>query len=354
MQITLQSHAHPYGVESAPTLKEAVERACAGRKTYALVDARVQSLYASELTALAPERTLALEATEEQKSFGALEPVFRWMLSSGFRKDADLLVIGGGVIQDIGGFVATVLFRGVRWRLIPTTLLAQCDSCIGSKSSINVGEMKNQLGTFYPPNQIYLVASVLRTLPPEQLHSGIGEMIKLALIAGPEAWASLRSQLAAYESSGQLNDLEAIVLDSLLIKKRYIEEDEFDRGPRNLLNYGHTFGHAYESATAYGIPHGIAVLMGVSTATWVSEALGMVPKGYFASLDRALSVYYRAFSPQLRSAGIEQIRAAMRLDKKNTGGRIGCILTRGEGRMERASLAAEELFPLVERYLAQS
>ncbi|MGV2387507.1 MAG UNVERIFIED_CONTAM: hypothetical protein LVR29_01675 [Microcystis novacekii LVE1205-3] len=162
----------------------------------------------------------------------------------GFRKDCTLLVIGGGVIQDIGCFIASVLFRGIKWILIPTTLLAQCDSCIGSKSSINIQNFKNQIGTFYPPHEIILVFSVLKTLPSDEIRSGLGEIIKLNLLVGQSEVKQMKINLQ--KLSSDFLEIQNLILDALNIKRRYIERDEFDKGVRNILNYGHTFGHAYE------------------------------------------------------------------------------------------------------------
>ena len=269
----IQSKSHPYEVREATSLADALRQAAAGQRTFALVDSQVHAHYPSAAQALDSENVRLIEATEPAKSLDALSPTVEWLLRSGFRRDCLLLVVGGGVLQDLGCFIASVLFRGVRWSLVPTTLLAQCDSCIGSKSSINVGHFKNQLGTFYPPHQVLMAFDVLGSLPPDEIRSGLGEIIKLHLIDGEAAVSRLRGKLARYASEPAV--LSEMVWDSLTIKKRFIEEDEYDKGIRNLLNYGHTFGHAYESATDYAIPHGIAVTLGVLTATFLLVAPGL-------------------------------------------------------------------------------
>lgn len=341
--MTIRSRSHDYTVEEQPDLKAAVDKVAASGKTFALVDDFVlQPPYEHVLDALPKECILAIRATEEAKSFEQLGGVFSWLLEHGFRRDCTLLVIGGGVTQDIACFVASTLLRGIRWHYIPTTLLAQCDSCIGSKSSINLGRFKNQLGTFYPPNSISLVTSVLKTLPPDEIRSGLGEAIKLHLLDSPEKLAWLRETLAHYGTDAF--PLRDVLWNSLRIKQPFIEEDEFDRGRRNLLNYGHTFGHAYESATKYGIPHGIAVTLGMLTATYVSARRGWVPDAHFTELHTLLRPFYTPYQEVLQKADSSAILAAMKLDKKNVGGKINCILTRGPGRMERTALESESDF----------
>jgi 3-dehydroquinate synthase len=168
--LTIQSQFHPYTVEVSDTLVGAIQSASKGKKVFTVIDSNVYSLYTETLEKqLADRPFVKVEATEEQKSFENLTSIFLELLHLEFRKDCTLLVIGVGVIQDNGCFIASVLFRGIKWTLIPTTLLAQCDSYIGSKSSINIQNFKNQIGTFYPPNQIYLIFSLLKTLPADEI-----------------------------------------------------------------------------------------------------------------------------------------------------------------------------------------
>ncbi len=347
--MVVKSSSGDYTVQEVATLADAIAPEVVGDDVFALVDRHLFDLeHSNALSALKPSRTLRIEATEEEKSYGRCGRIFEWLLESGFRRGGSLLAVGGGVIQDIACFVASVLFRGVPWELVPTTLLAQCDSCIGSKSSLNVGAYKNQIGTFYPPRRVLLVNDVLETLAADEIRSGLGEVIKLHLIAGGAEY----EQLADIMRHGipTLPQIRPLVASSLRIKKRFIEEDEFDRGVRNILNYGHTFGHAYESVTAYGIPHGIAVTLGVLSATFVSEDMGLAPRGYFQKLNELLRPYYAPYEQKLAEADTEAIVRAMKLDKKSTRNEVNCILTEGAGRMRKVSLDAEiQIRPLLDR-----
>jgi len=335
--LTIESSDRPYRVEEYDSLGEA-SSSVAADGTLVLVDQFVFDHYADEFQT-ANLKCLPLVATEEQKSFEKLAPVFVWLLENGLKRDGRLLVIGGGVLQDIGCFVASVLFRGVRWEFIPTTLLAQCDSCVGSKSSINIQSYKNQIGTFHAPDRVLLVTQVLQSLPWDEVRSGLGEVIKLHLIAGEEAFAQIMGRLAAVRSDATV--LPECIRSSLEIKKPYIEKDEHDMGIRNLLNYGHTFGHAYESATHYAIPHGIAVTLGVLTATYVSARMGLVTDAYFQHLKSTLAVWYQPYEQKIKQVPIDAILSAIKLDKKNTKQGLHCILTHGAGRMEKIRLGTE-------------
>ncbi len=332
----IQSHSHAYAVTECDTIAAALSRSGEADTSFYLVDRKVADLYRRQLADLQDKQVYRIEATEEAKSYERLISVFCWLLDAGCQRRSQLVVIGGGVLQDIGCFVASVLMRGIRWTLLPTTLLAQCDSCIGSKSSLNIDRFKNQLGTFYPPHEVRLVFEFLGTLAPQEILSGLGEAIKLNLIDGEPSVERLRRSLAL--PSEEDLPLPEIVWNSLLIKKRYIEEDEYDRSIRNLLNYGHTFAHAFESATQYAIPHGIAVTLGVACATFFSERLGMLSAGSFDELLAWLRPYFGACAEILRRADPSAVLAGMKRDKKNAGERTTFILTRGPGAMEKVGL----------------
>lgn len=336
-----------YSVEVSPDLDAAIN-ACADKDgAFTIADSKLFALpYAASLSRLDSTRTIKIEASEEQKSYARIERVLDLLLQSGFRRGCTLVAIGGGVVQDIACFVASVLFRGVPWNLIPTTLLAQCDSCIGSKSSINIGQFKNQVGTFYPPREVFIVNEVLKTLSSDDLRSGLGEVIKLHLISGGSEYLQMREHLA--HGVPAFRQLPPLVSSSLSIKKRFIEDDEFDKGVRNLLNYGHTFGHAYESVTSYGVPHGIAVTLGVVSATFVSEKLGLAPAGHFEEVNEFARPYYAPYEKMLAGIDVETLLNAMRLDKKSTRTEVNCILTRGPGKMEKVALdPVAQLKPLL-------
>jgi len=172
MSLVIKSSIHDYSVIECQDLAEAVRRMTDGRNVFALVDKTLLDLHhRSAFEDLPDDRIIPLVATESQKSLESVTWIFTRLLEGGFRRDCELLAVGGGVIQDTVCFVASVLGRGARWSFIPTTLLAQCDSCIGGKSSINIGRFKNQIGNFYPPHEIALATDVLSTLPWNEIHS---------------------------------------------------------------------------------------------------------------------------------------------------------------------------------------
>jgi len=349
--LTIKSRFHDYSVEQFASLREALAAVGGGERALFLVDRHLAELHGTELNPILPrERTVLVEASEDNKSFEALTPLFLELLERGLKRDGVIVVLGGGVLQDIGCFIASVLFRGIRWEMVPTTLLAQADSCIGSKSSINIGPYKNQIGTFYPPHRVLVPGGVLATLSWDEIRSGLGEVIKLQLLAGEAGFRDLMSDLGDFR--GQPPILAKWVARSIAVKQPYIEADEFDRGIRNLLNYGHTFGHAYESAAHYGILHGIAVILGVLTATHLSARLGLVPLDHYTEIKTLLTPWYQPYGTQLQMAPRDAIFQAIKQDKKNTGSSVNCILTHGFGRMEKLPVSLEaDIVPAVNHFI---
>jgi 3-dehydroquinate synthase len=350
--LEIQSKFHNYNVNLIKNLEDSLNLICENEQIFTLIDSNVFKLYKQSLEKIITNYPLiVIEANEEQKSFEKLTPIFLKLIEMGFKKSYTLLVIGGGVVQDIGCFISSVLFRGVKWILIPTTLLAQCDSCIGSKSSINIGTYKNQIGTFYPPYKIFLDFEFLKTLSNDEILSGLGEIIKLNLLSEPAKFEIMKKNIS--KISLEPDAIKDLVIDALIIKKNYIEQDEFDKGIRNILNYGHTFGHAYESATNYRIPHGISVTLGMLTATFFSWKLDMVNEKYFNELMIFLKPYHEPFDKEIKQSSLDSILKGIKSDKKNSAkGYINCILTRGTGKMEKISISLEEkVKPLLDEFI---
>ena len=344
---TIKSRSGDYTVRSFGTFGEAVASLGDTASARFLVDRLVYGLLSpEEREPLTPARTVLLDATERTKSYGALEGVFLELLERGLRRDGRLVVVGGGILQDAGCFVASVLSRGISWDFVPTTLLAQADSCIGSKSSVNVGPYKNQIGTFHPPGRVLIVPALLRTLSADDVRSGLGEIIKLQALSGEDGFTELMGDLGGFPGVGEA-EREAIlarwVERSMDVKQPFIEADEFDRGPRLLLNYGHTFGHAFESVTGFAIPHGIAVTLGMVAATDVSARLGMVTAEHAGAVARALHPWHAPHAGALRGVSTGALLEALWRDKKNAGRGLTCILTRGFGRMERVTLGPDDV-----------
>jgi len=339
--ITVQSHSGPYLVFFSDRIQGDVGRLMEGRPHF-LVDANVARLYKDTLRPIIDHpHTLVIEATEENKSIENIIPVIEQLVANKVRRDHVLIAIGGGIIQDITCFIASTLLRGMTWKFAPTTLLAQADSCIGSKSSINLGQTKNILGTFNPPKEIFVCADFLDTLEDKDIRSGIGEILKVHAIDSAAAFDRLAADFDTLRSDRSL--LLAYIRQALLIKKRFIEEDEFDRGVRNVFNYGHSFGHAIESVTNFGVPHGIAVTMGMDMANCIAVQRGLLPERHYLRMKSALRNNYATYAAT--DIQIDGMLSALMKDKKNTSSKLMLIFLLGEdAEVQRVEVAPDETF----------
>ena len=272
---------------------------------------------------------IVVNAQETQKSYEQLIPIIQELINCGFRKNHKLIGIGGGIIQDITAFISSIMYRGVNWMFFPTTLLAQGDSCIGSKTSINFGEFKNQVGGFYPPNKIYINLDFLSSLTQEDLQSGLGEMSHYFVVAGEKDFKDYKRD---YESVlNNKNTLAKMISNSLKIKKNYVEIDEFDQNKRQVFNYGHTFGHAIESLTNYNVPHGIAVSFGMDMANFISVKKKYLSINIRYEIRELLEKIWSNYD--IKGMDVEKFAQALSKDKKNVGNELRLILCKGYGKV---------------------
>ena len=292
---------------------------------YYVIDKKVWDLYGASFASLDIESVLILPISEDVKCLDTVKTVYDAIMKRSAKRNMTLVSIGGGIIQDITGFVASTLYRGINWVYVPTTLLAQADSCIGSKTSLNYQGYKNLIGTFFPPAKVYINTDYLMTLEVEDFYSGLGEVIKLYMMGGEDSAATLIREIDKVKQRDRVALAKAIQ-DALHIKLQYIQEDEFDTGRRNLLNFGHCLGHAVESSTNYSIPHGQAVLIGILFANIVAKNRGLMSKSRYDFLNRELILGNIRVNQADILFSTDQIFEAMKKDKKRVAEGLALIM----------------------------
>ena len=265
---------------------------------------------------------------EEQKSLEVAGRLYSELTDFYAERTTPILALGGGVIGDLAGFVAATYLRGVPLIQIPTTLLAQVDSSIGGKVAVNHGQMKNKIGVFYQPRLVISDISTLKTLPTQEFTSGLAEVIKYGVIGDKEFFAYLETNLDRIKLLDE-GVLEEVVYKSAKIKAEIVEKDEKDLGLRNILNYGHTVGHAIESASDFKVAHGEAVALGMLAAARISNKLGLLDK---TELIRLKSLIQRAgLTTELPRLEVEKIIQAIKHDKKILQGKVRFVLAKALG-----------------------
>ncbi len=295
-------------------------------------------------------RVHAVPAGEQTKTTASAEVLWTWLAEEGAERKEPVLAFGGGVVGDLAGFVAATYLRGVPLVQIATTLLAQVDSSIGGKVAVDHPLAKNMIGAFKPPDLVIVDTALLAGLPPREIAAGWVEVLKHGVILDAGLFALMEAEAERLSDLSPDLTLQA-VRRSLAIKARVVEEDEFEQGPRMLLNYGHTLGQAVEAATGYArFLHGEAVSLGMVAAGWMAAQLGLLAPGELARIEGTLA---RLGSP-VRVAGLdaEAVLAAMRRDKKVRQGKVTWVLPRGIGQAIRTADVPPELAGKALSYLA--
>lgn len=313
-----------------------------------ILDKKVQELRPDICEIATSDQTYPVIADESLKSFSGATAITRWLLDSDFDRGGTLYVVGGGTVQDAACFVASILHRGTRWVFVPTTLLAQGDSCIGGKSSINVAGYKNQIGTFHPPSDIIIDESFLETLHPAEIRSGLGELLHFATLGGERVFNVYEDALTGGWKSLRPENLSKLSMHALEVKKAYVETDEFDVGLRRILNYGHTFGHGLEFASDGRIPHGIAVAHGIDMANAYAERRGLLGSGIRARIGRLVRDIVDP--SDITSVVASTLFEGIAKDKKRVQDQVELVLIENLGRPVRAWVKLDEEF---QRFLAE-
>lgn len=305
-----------------------------GEKVAVITDENVNSLYGDEFIASLPRDKkivrYVIKAGEDSKNADHYFSVLNRLAEEGFGRKDSVITLGGGVVGDLGAFVASTYMRGIGLVAVPTSLLAMVDSSVGGKTAINLSRGKNLCGTFYQPDAVFIDLSYLNTLPRREFQSGMGEIVKYSFLARDDE---------NIDTSGNIN--AELIYNCLKIKARIVSADEREGGERKLLNLGHTVGHAIERLTEFSLPHGVCVAKGIKYALDVS-------RGVFGG-------DYTRFYERLTDAGFEieerydvkKLLGIMASDKKATGEEVDFVLIdqTGKPRIKRLS------FVEVERYI---
>jgi len=311
---------------------EALRERTAGRKVFVLSDETVWKLWGKKLLeGLRPLEpgVIRIPAGEQHKRLATVEKITQQLAQMGAERSSLLLALGGGVVGDIAGFVASIFLRGIDYVQIPTTLLAQVDSAIGGKTGVNLAIGKNLVGTFYQPRMVLADPAVLKTLPERELRAGLFEAIKCAVIGDPDLFEFL---MVARKSvlSGNPAALQHVIQACAALKGSVVGRDEREGDLRRILNFGHTLGHAIEAATHYRrFLHGEAVAWGMLAATRLAVEQKMLPPSE-AGRIAALVVAYGPVPP-LEKIPVADLGLHLGVDKKVRDGKIHFVLPRHIG-----------------------
>lgn len=322
---------------------------CNAKKIAIITDSNVASLHLDNILSCISDagfsvNTVIIPAGEQSKNISTVEKICV-ELSKNYISKSDLLIsLGGGVVSDICGFVASTYLRGVKCIHIPTTLIAQVDASIGGKTAVNLSTGKNSIGTFYHPASVLIDPEFLSTLPASEISCGMAEVIKYALIKNKDLFDTLYNY-----SDNILNEsfIDNVIFDCVKIKKNFIEHDEFDENERMLLNFGHTIGHAIEKYFNYSkYSHGQAISIGMLEIIKLGETIGITKSSCF---NKVLHILQKYDLPTDLNIPLNQLIDFILLDKKNIDDKLNLVLIKDIGDSYVKSFDTKEIKYLLRR-----
>ncbi len=338
-KINVKLKENPYSIiiggGSVFGLKKEFEKLKIKKSTLIIIDENVDKYYGKEIRRIFSEignrsNYYILKSGEKSKSFTELNKIYSYLLENNYGRDSLIVAVGGGVTGDLGGYAASTFMRGVDYIQIPTTLLAAVDSSVGGKTGINFNNTKNIIGSFYQPKLVVVDPVFLKTLPKEELVSGVGEVIKYGFLSDKALYTYLQKNLSkVFELD--YNVITSIIYKSLIIKSQVVIQDEKETALRKILNLGHTFGHAYESELKFKITHGQAVIAGIIASLHLSFKLGLIDE---EKLNQLLLLPGSIPLPaKLVGLNNDNLISIMQKDKKNTEGKIKFVLAKDTGEL---------------------
>ena len=278
---------------------------------------------------------------EKSKSLEMARSIWNEMWEEGCDRKTIIIALGGGVITDLAGFVASCYMRGIDYISIPTSLLGMVDASIGGKTGVNLPNGKNIIGSFYPPKEILIDPNVLETLPERQFRSGLAEVIKTAFILDPDFFTFLENNMEKILDREE-NILISVIRRTIELKLSVVEEDPKDQGRRAILNWGHTFAHAIETATNYNeYEHGEAVAIGMGCEARLSQEMNLLSSDVVSRLDKLIE---RAGLPStVPVIDVEELVSHMKRDKKSISKNITCIVAEEIGKAYPEQVSDEQI-----------
>ena len=302
---------------------------------FVITDSTVKRLYGKQLVRNLGRKgievgLLDFPSGERSKQAGTVSTMYSKLLRLGVKRDSVIVALGGGVVGDVAGYVASTVLRGVPYIQVPTSLLAQVDSSIGGKVGIDHTFGKNLIGAFYQPREVIIDPLVLRTLPEEEFRNGLAEVVKIAVALDGRLFSLLEKHAHRIRKNNSPL-MSEILIRSVGLKASVVQRDEFERGLRKTLNAGHTIGHALEASTSYALKHGAAVAIGLAAEAELAVHLQLMGQKDFS---RLLTLMRRLKLPTVfpRIKRRDRFFAALSRDKKSEGDRIRFVIPAGIGR----------------------
>lgn len=346
-QITIHSNLYDYTVDFTDDFSKEVESF--PENTAYVIDRNVYSLYKEKFASIPEERVYFMDAVEDKKNMDTVMDIMHFFQKLHIHKDWTVVCFGGGITQDVTTTASYLYLRNVNWYLFPTTLLSMSDSCIGGKSGLNFGGVKNQVGVFYPPKRIFIDTHFINTLTRQDYLNGWGEILKFSLTESLDFYQDLKNE----KQYIPCENIASYVHRGLSVKKRIIETDEFDLGLRKVLNYGHTFGHALEAYTDNAIPHGMAVIWGIDVVNFIAVKEGILSEDFYLDVKKLIADSF--LTDEIVIDDPDRLIEYVKSDKKVVGNKVSLAVPDGTGKLILHPMEIDDRFEwLFREYLKET
>ena len=332
-KIKIKTKTNAYQVIISKNISEFISHEIAGKKIFFVIDKKVYKYHHKKIEVILNSvknnsKVFYLDSSEKRKSLSTIKEILTDLVAHNFQRDSLIVAVGGGIVGDIAGFAAAIFMRGISYIQIPTTLLAAVDSSVGGKTGINFNHTKNIIGAFHQPQLVLTDTTFFNTLPDEELICGVGEIVKYAFISTPAFFDFVFENLKKIIALDYLI-IDKVVAESVRIKAGVVKADEKEEALRKILNFGHTFAHAFEIGTNHKLKHGQAVILGIVCALYLSRNKKLINKVEF---DKSLDLLSN-FKNKIRCEipDLNRIIKIMYRDKKNRVGKIKFVLIKSIG-----------------------
>ena len=321
-KININSHPISYSVKFDKSYKALISKA-ESDSTYFILDKNIYKKYIRIFSKTKKKNMLITEATENKKTEATVKKILNFFVKNNISKNHVICCLGGGIIQDLSGYACCIYKRGIPWMYYPTTLLGMTDSCIGGKVGINFKKYKNLIGLFAAPKEVIINPKFLETLNDRDIYSGLGESLKLHITGGGYFLKQFDKNISEYFKYN--NGISELIYNSLIVKKSVVEIDEYELDIRKAMNFGHSFGHAFEYLSKNKISHGLCVTIGMCIEMIVGYEKKMVKDWNVVQkiLDRSLLLLKnKRINKILKYTNISDINNVLKKDKKTLNNKI--------------------------------
>ena len=346
-KISISSYPKNYNIYFDDKIKN-IRQEILKNKNYCIVDKNIYTKYPKIFKNIPKNKILLIIALEKNKNYTSIKKILNFFIKRDISKSDTIICIGGGILQDLCGYACCTYKRGINWVYYPTTLLGMTDSCMGGKVGVNYNGYKNLIALFVAPVKVVINFNFIQTLSKNDLFSGLGEALRLHVTGGVFFYRKYSQNFFGCLNN-DLKSINEIIFFSLMVKKSVVEKDEYEKDIRRAMNFGHSFGHAFEYISKNEIPHGICVVIGMCVEILVGLKMGLIKNKEMINeiIDKSIPLINQKTIKILKKTSMKNINNALQKDKKTLNNKIFLSLPYHYGRIKFYPIALNKSTPIL-------